>query len=174
MSTKRHLAIVAIGLMSLAACGGGAPPAESTGASSEMDVDIPRVPPATTLNTVMIGLVDHSAHAIWDLSAAGMAPESVEDWKQVEHAAIQLVAAGSYITFGGTGRMDANWVEQTSWRNFAKDMQDEGAVALDAAIRRDLNGVLSAGDDMVKTCDACHIEYKPTLPREGIAHQHPE
>lgn len=159
----------------LAACGGTEEPmAGSTGASSEMAIPVPRVPPATSLNAVMVGLVDHAAHGIWDLGRAGMAPESDREWEEAQHAAIQLIAAGSYITFGGTGQMDANWVEQTGWRDYAKNLQDESTLALDAAIRRDLNGVLAAGDSLLVTCEACHAEYKPGLPREGIVHAHPE
>jgi hypothetical protein len=164
---------VGIGLALLAGCGRSEPAATaSTGASAEMAVEIPRVAPATSVNAVMVGLVDHAAHGVWDLAEAGMAPESDRDWEEVQHAAIQLIAAGSYITFGGTGQMDANWVEQTSWRGYAQDLADEGKLALDAAIRRDLNAVLSAGDSLIMTCEACHAEYKPALPTEGILHPH--
>ena len=164
---------VAVGLVLLAGCGPSGPAeAMGSGASGEMAVEVPKVAPSTSMSEVMDGLVDDAAHRIWDLAKAGMAPESDQEWKEVQHAAIQLIAAGSYITYGGTGRMDANWVEQTSWRNYAKDMQDEATSALDAAIREDLNGVLSAGDEMVVTCQACHSEYKPGLPMEGIEHPH--
>lgn len=174
MRTRGRMTALGVGLTLLAGCGGTEAPTPGSGTSSEMAVEVPRVPPATSLNAVMVGLVDHSAHALWDLGRAGMAPESDPEWEEAQHAAIQLVAAGSYITFGGTGQMDAIWVEQTGWRDYAKDLQDEGALALDAAIRRDLNGVLAAGDSLIVTCEGCHSEYKPGLPREGIVHVHPE
>jgi len=172
MWTRRTVA-VGVGLALLVGCG-RSEPAETmgSGASAEMAVEVPKVPPATSINAVMVGWVDHAAHGIWDLAEAGMAPESDQDWDEVQHSAIQLIAAGSYITFGGTGQMDANWVEQTGWRDYAKSLQDGGALALDAAIRRDLGGVLAAGDSLVLTCEACHAEYKPALPTEGILHPH--
>jgi hypothetical protein len=172
MWTKRTVT-VGVGLVLLTGCGRSEPAStERSGASAEMAIEVPRVAPSTSINAVMVGLVDHAAHGIWDLGRAGMAPETNREWEEVQHAAIQLIAAGSYITFGGTGQMDANWVEQTSWRGYAQDLSNEGMLALDAAIRQDLTGVLAAGDSLIVTCEACHAEYKPALPTEGIAHPH--
>ncbi len=137
-----------------------------------MAVDLTTIEPQTSLNAVMVGLVDHAAHNLWDLGREGMAPVSDADWREVEHHAIQLIAAGSSITFGGTGSMDANWVEQDGWRAYSQDLADAGVAAYDAAVRRDLNGVLTAGDSLIMSCEGCHQEYKPALPSEGIMHPH--
>jgi hypothetical protein len=172
MNKTWQAAVLTTGLFLLIGCGGGeAPPTEST-ATDVVAIDLPPVAPKTSLNAVMVGLVDHSAHHLWDLGRDGMAPESDYDWEEVSHHAIQLIAAGSYITFGGTGQMDATWVEQTGWRAYAQDLADAGVLALDAATRRDLDGVLAAGDSLIMSCEGCHAEYKPALPTEGIVHPH--
>ena len=160
-----------VGLALLAGCGGGEAPATEA-ISDGGTADLESVPPNTSINAVMVGLVDHAAHAIWDLAEAGMAPESDPEWEEVTHYAIQLIASGSYLTLGGTGDLDANWVLQAGWKAFAQDLSDAGTMALDAAIRRDINGVLSAGDSLIVTCEGCHAEYKPAVPTEGILHPH--
>jgi hypothetical protein len=152
-------------------CGGDSPAAESA-ASRGMAEYTPRVAPNTSINAVMVGLVDHAAHEIWDVAEAGMAPESEQDWEEITHYAIQLVASGSYITMAGTGELDANWVAQTDWTVFAQDLTDAGSLALNAAIRRDINDILAAGDSLILACEGCHAEYKPAVPTEGILHPH--
>jgi hypothetical protein len=161
-----------IGLALIVGCGGADSPATESMASDEMIAPMAPLAPSTSINAVMVGLVDHAAHHIWDLGRDGMAPESDYDWEEVTHHAIQLIAAGSYITVGGTGQMDASWAEQTGWRGYAQDLEDAGVLALDAANRRDLNGVLAAGDSLIMSCEGCHQEYKPALPTEGIVHPH--
>jgi hypothetical protein len=151
-------------------CGGPDPPASD--GTEEMAVVSLDVAPATSLNAVMVGLVDHAAHHIWDLGREGMAPTSNLEWEEVQHHSIQLIAAGSYITLGGTGRMDATWVAEPRWAGWAQAVSDAGVLALDAANQRDLDGVLAAGDSLIVACEGCHQEFKLALPTEGIEHPH--
>lgn len=162
---------VAVGLALLSGCGGAEAPATQS-ASGSGAIDFEPVPLNTSINAVMVGLVDHAAHEIWDLAEAGRAPEAEQEWEEVSHYAIQLIASGSYLTLGGTGDLDSNWVLQPSWKAFAQDLSDAGTLVLNAATRRDLTGVLSAGDDLILACEGCHAEFKPAVPTEGILHPH--
>lgn len=130
------------------------------------------IPPAVSINAVMVALIDHSAHAIWDLGREGAGPETEKDWLEVEHHATQLAAGGSWIATGGTGEADAGWVNQLPWRTNALAMTDGAIEALTAAQQRDLPGVLRAGDLIIESCEGCHLEFKPDLPTEGIVHPH--
>ena len=171
--TKTWQTTMAIGVgLALAGCGGADPPTTESATGGGMAVGQPSVPPNTSINAVMVGLVDHAAHEVWDVAEAGMAPESDQDWEEVTHYAIQLIASGSYITLAGTGELDAHWVVQTDWAVFGQGLTDAGGLALAAAMRRDVDGVLAAGDGLILACDACHAEYKPAVPTEGILHPH--
>lgn len=170
--TWQATAVVGVGLALLAGCGGPESPATESTPGGGMAAEAEAVPLNTSINAVMVGLVDHAAHEIWDLAEAGMAPESDPEWEEVTHYAIQLIASGSYLRLGGTGDLDANWVLQPGWKAFAQDLSDAGGLALDAAIRRDLDGVLIAGDSLILACEGCHAEYKPAVPTEGILHPH--
>ena len=130
------------------------------------------IPPATSINAMMVGLVDHAAHHIWDLAEEGMAPETDREWDEVVHASVQLIAAGTAISTGGTGVMDEGWVQEPGWQAYARALMDAGVSALDAANRRDVEAVLRAGDPLVEACEGCHALYKPDSPTEGILHPH--
>lgn len=133
---------------------------------------VPAVSPATSINAVMVGMVDHAAHHLWDLGRDGMAPDTDQEWDEVIHHSIQLIVSGTAVTTGGTGVFDEEWVQEPAWQRFAQDMTDAGALALTAANQRDLGGVLQAGDALIETCEGCHTEYKPELPTEGMVHPH--
>ncbi len=83
-----------------------------------------------------------------------------------------MAAGGSWIATGGTGQADAGWVRQLTWRDHAQRMTDGALEALEAAEAQDLDAVLLAGDQIIEACEACHQEFKPDLPSEGIVHPH--
>jgi hypothetical protein len=130
------------------------------------------IDPLVSINQVMVGLVDHSAHHLWDLGRSGAAPETDRDWTEVEHHAIQLAAGASWIATGGAGQADAGWVRQLPWKRYASQVNDEAIAALEAAKARNLEAVLAAGDAIIEACEGCHREFKPDLPTEGVVHPH--
>jgi hypothetical protein len=130
------------------------------------------IDPLVSINAVMVGLVDHSAHQIWDLGREGAAPETDHEWMEVEHHAIQLAAGASWIATGGTGEPDAGWVRQGTWSEWATGVNEGAIAALEAARLKDLPAVLTAGDEIIEACEGCHKEFKPDLPTEGIMHPH--
>jgi cytochrome c556 len=125
-----------------------------------------------SINQVMVALVDHAAHHLWDLGRAGAAPETDRDWIEVEQHAIQLAAGASWIATGGAGQADAGWVAQLPWKRYATQVSQEAVAALEAARAKDLEGVLAAGDALIEACEGCHREFKPDLPTEGVVHPH--
>jgi hypothetical protein len=162
-------AALGLGVALLVGCGAGEPPPDRPG-SGGMAVDLPAVPQNTGIDSVMVGLVDRAAHALWNLGRPGMAPpESETDWPAVEQYAIQLIASGDYLTYGSTGETDVNRVERTGWKVHSQELADAGVMALDAAIRRDVDGLLAAGNSLVTVCESCHQEYRLAPPLEGIA-----
>jgi hypothetical protein len=126
--------------------------------------------PPVSLNALMVTLVDHSAHYIWDYGT--MQREITPDeWRTVEYYAIQLAGSASLITVGGAGPLDAGWVAAPEWTKLSQDMMDAAVLALDAAKSQDKTKLLAAGDPLVESCEACHAAFKPGTPTEGIMHQ---
>jgi len=129
-------------------------------------------PPVLTINAEMVSLVDHAAHALWDVEPQGKAPKSDADWLELEDHAVQLAAAGTLISLGGTGPADAGWAALPDWKNFSRSLTDKALVARTAAQGKNFDALVKANGDIVEVCEACHKQFKPTLPTEGIIHRH--
>ena len=128
--------------------------------------------PEVSINAVMVALVDHAGHQLWNVEVEGKAPKTDADWENVQEHAVQIAAAGPAITVGGTGPSDAAWVKSPSWQNYAQRMSDAGVAAMDAAKSKNLDALVKANGQLVESCVGCHKEFKPDLPTEGIVHSH--
>ena len=116
------------------------------------------------INDLMVSVVDHNAHMIWNVADPKMAPKTDQDWHYLEHAATTLAASGNMILIPGPPKDDHEWVKDPRWQKHAQDLTDAGLKAVTAVDKRDLMALEAAGDDLVATCEACHKDFKPTLP----------
>jgi hypothetical protein len=122
----------------------------------------------TSINALMVALVDHAAHEIWEAASAERL--TGRDWQVVEQHALQLVASGSLISLVGTGPQDAAWVTTPAWRDWARELTDGGLATLDAVQKSDQRALRAAGQAIVETCFGCHDMFKPEAPTEGLLH----
>jgi cytochrome c556 len=128
--------------------------------------------PEVSINAVMVGLVDHAGHNLWEVERKGKAPKTEADWQNVVEHAVQIAAAGPAITAGGTGPTDAVWMKTPSWHAYAQRMSDAGVAAMNAAKSKNFDALVAANGRLVESCEGCHKEFKPELPTEGIVHGH--
>jgi cytochrome c556 len=163
-----------VGVVAVLFSGCGSPaPQESAPLSPPPVVQpAPTTKPEVSINAVMVGLVDHAAHNLWDVERPGRAPKTDAAWMTVQEHAVQIAAAGPAIGVGGTGPTDTAWVKTPSWHVHAQRMSDAGVAALNAAKDKNLEALVAANGQLVETCEACHKEFKPDLPTEGIVHSH--
>lgn len=173
MRTRQvSFALLGVGVFVLAGC--GTPPAQEAAPAPEPAPAAAPAPisPNVSINAMMVALVDHASHNLWNVEKEGAAPKTDADWAVVEEHAVQLVAAGPAITAGGAGSKDAGWSQAPTWRAHAQAMSDAGAAALTAAQGRNLDALVAANGRLVESCEGCHKEFKPDLPTEGIVHSH--
>jgi cytochrome c556 len=130
--------------------------------------DADRVPLKTSINALMVALVDHAAHEIWEAGSAERL--TGRDWQTVEQHAFQLVASGALISLEGTGPQDKVWVATPEWQDWAKKLTDGGLAVLDAVQKSDQRALHTAGQAIVDTCFGCHDMFKPDAPTEGLLH----
>lgn len=128
--------------------------------------------PPVSINAEMVSVVDHAGHALWDVERKGKAPKTQGDWELVAEHAIQIAAAGTLITLPGTGPNDLTMTQQADWKKWARAMSDAGLAAFKASENKDMKALVAANSQLVEACESCHKQYKPSLPSEGIAHQH--
>jgi len=126
------------------------------------------IPVGTSVNALMVALVDHAAHEIWEAGARQTL--TGRDWQTVEQHAIQLVASGTLVSLGGTGVADQGWVRAPAWQEWAQTMTDGALAALAAVRNADQDALSDAGGVIVESCVGCHEVFKPDVPTEGIMH----
>lgn len=130
----------------------------------------PRIP--VSLNAVMVSVVDHAGHGLWDVESEGRAPKTEQDWEMVAEHAIQMAAAGTLITIPGTGPNDVKLTGEPDWRKWAGAMSDAGMAAFKATEAKNMKALVAANSQLVDACEGCHKAYKPNIPSEGIMHKH--
>jgi hypothetical protein len=163
--------VLALGILFVSACSTSARE-ESAPPSAAGEGAPTTARPEVSINAVMVALVDHAGHQLWNVEVEGKAPKTDADWENVEEHAVQIAAAGPAITVGGTGPSDAVWVKSRSWQAHAQRMSDAGVAAMNAAKSKNFNALVTANGQLVESCVGCHKEFKPDLPTEGILHSH--
>lgn len=141
---------LAIAAGALTACSGGQE-------SAQEQVLLP-----VSLNEIMVALVNHAADPIW--RADWDQPDTDAEWREVEHLAYQIQIGGALLQFAGTGPLDAQWVADPAWNRYAQEMSEAGSRAVSSARAQDQTLIRRAGDELVATCEACHVAFKPDLP----------
>jgi cytochrome c556 len=122
----------------------------------------------TSINAMMVAVVDWAAHEVWE---AGYADTLTgRNWLTVKQYATQLLASGTLVSLGGTGRADMSWVQNPEWQRWSARMIRDTRDALVAIEAQDQPALLAAGERLVETCEGCHEIFKPSSPTEGIMH----
>ena len=122
----------------------------------------------TSINALMVAVVDWAAHELWEAGYADTLTD--RNWLTTKQYATQLLASGTLVSLGGTGRADRMWVTNREWQRWSSRMIEETREALIAIEAKDQEGLLASGERLINVCEGCHEIFKPTLPTEGIMH----
>lgn len=134
------------------------------------DSGVTTFPVPVSINALMVTLIDHSAHYIWDYSVLER-EITTDEWRTIEYYAIQLAGSGPLITLGGSGTLDNTWARSPDWLRYSQDMSAGAMLALDASKAKDKTMLLNAGNVLIESCEGCHRAFKPDVPTEGMTHQ---
>jgi hypothetical protein len=165
--TRRLGLLLGVGVLLIYGCNAGAPEQPAQPASPAVTT----VPPAVSINALMVTWMDHSAHELWDVERAGRAPKTDADWRELERHATQLLASGTLISLGGTGELDREWSQRPSWGTRAQALSHAALACLNAVRARNFEQLVRDNGLLTESCEGCHEEFKPSLPTEGIVHQ---
>jgi len=122
----------------------------------------------TSLNAIMVAVVDWAAHEVWE--AAYAETMTGRNWLTTKQYAVELLASGTLVSLGGTGRADRNWVQNEEWQEWTAQMIEVTREALVAIDAKDQAALRDAGERLVESCEGCHAAFKPNIPTEGILH----
>lgn len=122
----------------------------------------------TSINAIMVAMIDWSAHEIWEAANADIL--TGRNWLTTKQYAIELLAASTLVSLGGTGREDMTWVRDLTWQVWTAQMINESQRALQAIEIQDKARLRAAAEQLVIICEGCHAAFKPDVPTEGILH----
>src|SRR5690606_25872812 len=123
----------------------------------------PYKPVATTLE-LMESLIAHAADEYWqsvrfvvDLEGeTAYTPQTDEEWEEVWAAGVSLAESGNLLMMPPRA-LDDEWIQLSG------ALVDAGAEAAAAALTRDPEAVLAAGEVVYNVCVACHVRYVPDV-----------
>lgn len=122
----------------------------------------------TSINAIMVAVVDWAAHEVWE---AGYAETMTgRNWLTVKQYATQLLASGTLVSLGGTGAADQSWATNAEWQRWSGRMIRDTNEILRAIDSQDQDLLRTSGEALLDSCEGCHEIFKPTIPTEGIMH----
>jgi cytochrome c556 len=105
----------------------------------------------------MISTIAPMSDIIWQ--AQGIS--TIEQWQQVEKAALALIAAGNGMMTGGRGENDQFWATQPDWQHYNQQMIDAAKKVIVAVQNNDEDALFETGNlDLYPPCESCHQQYK--------------
>jgi len=110
-----------------------------------------------TIREIMESVITPASDTLW----AAENPQSDEEWRALEHAAIATIAAATLVAQGGAGPEDDAWASKAEWRAFNDVMLLAARDALAAIRARDLDALFAANDALYPPCEGCHVAFNP-------------
>jgi hypothetical protein len=170
-------------LFGAAACSSSKPAPAPAAAAAESE---PAYRLTGTIKEIMDSVVDPNADVLWDsvsttINRQGTTekqPRSDEDWKNVRRSALALVEATNLLVIPGRkvapeGDKSENPeielgpeqmqklvdADRGKWVNNAHGLHDAAMVALKAIDKKDVKGLMDAGENIDNACENCHKQY---------------
>ena len=103
-TTMLKVGLLGVGVLCLSACTGPAPQQTAPPPATVEPAAPTTAKLNVSINEVMVALIDHAGHNLWDVEQEGRNPKNDADWQVVQEHAVQIAAAGPAITVGGAAR----------------------------------------------------------------------
>lgn len=124
--------------------------------------DTPPITPVANIRQIMNAIILPNATVIYEsvgttLSANGLeetAPRNDQEWAKVADSAAALVESGNLLLLGDRA------LDKGEWTRITRDFIAASKAALEAAEKKNVDGIFTTGGDLNVTCDACHEKYQ--------------
>ena len=105
------------------------------------------------LQDVMDAMVEVNAETLWNVAIEDQAPKSADDWEKLDHAAVTLIETGKLLKVSNLAKQNPDWPKDAD--AFIATVEQARA----AVKNKNLENLLSAGNDMNEACTNCHNRY---------------
>jgi len=115
------------------------------------------VEPLLTVKQVMNAVITPNTNTIWGAYQL----ETDAQWKEIENAALAVIAGANLLQMGGSGDEEALIAKQAQWQRFTGQMVAASEKVLAAVAVKDEEALSAAGnDDLYPPCESCHQAYQ--------------
>ena len=115
------------------------------------------VEPLLTVKQVMNAVITPNTNTIWGAYQL----ETDAQWKEIENAALAVIAGANLLQMGGSGDEEALIAKQAQWQRFTGQMLAASEKVLAAVAVKDEEALSAAGnDDLYPPCESCHQAYQ--------------
>jgi hypothetical protein len=111
----------------------------------------PAMQPIASVKQVMQSILTPQSNIMFRVEVE--APKDDDAWVAVQNATLILAETGNLLM------MDGRAVKRDDWMRFAKGLRDTSVIAYKAAMAKDPDAVVAAGQLVVDTCATCHDQY---------------
>ena len=118
-------------------------------------VAVPDVPIHEHMETVITPATD----TVWGIND----PQTDEEWRVIDDAAIAIIEAMTGMKEGGTGPNDVAWAANADWDSYMDIVIAAAQKTREAVAIRNVDGVYAAGDVLYPPCEGCHLKYHPEV-----------
>ncbi len=119
-------------------------------------------PTAVPILTLMVDVVGPATNTLRGVEY----PDTDVEWRELADAAELTIRAFRQIKAGGIGPNDMAWVADPRWQAHSDAVISSAEAARIAIERRDLDAFREANADLYAPCEACHLEFHPTIRPE--------
>jgi cytochrome c556 len=113
--------------------------------------------PLLTVKQVMNGVITPSTNIIWGAYQL----ETEAQWKEIENAALAVIAAANLLQMGGSGGEEMVIAQQAQWQRFTSQMIAASEKVLVAVAAKNEEALSATGnDDLYPPCESCHQRYQ--------------
>jgi hypothetical protein len=110
-----------------------------------------------TMKDLMAKIIYPASDAVFYISTR--TPTNDAEWGELQAKTLMLAESGNLLLMQGRRRDDDRWIADT------KLMLDAGAAAFEAAMRKDVDGLVAVNEALYQSCVVCHRHYRPNYGR---------
>jgi hypothetical protein len=119
-------------------------------------------PTAVPILTLMVDVVGPATNTLWGIDN----PVTDVEWRELADAAELTIRAFRQIKEGGIGPNDRAWAADPRWQAYSDAVISSAEEARMAIEHRDSEALRDANNDLYAPCEACHLDFHPTIRPE--------
>lgn len=118
----------------------------------------PSFQPVGSMSQLMIDIVYPTSDAIFYVNRDP--PKTEVQWGALQTQALMLAESGNLLMMPNRVRDQGDWIKDS------KMLVDVGKAAFQAALAKDLSGILALNDQLNTACVTCHQQYRPNYHKK--------